>query len=177
MAKNDNLIGVFKIEIGAPGDGVMGGSLTTYTQVELNSLQMTGAESNETTIPTETEDAYLTLSEAATAGQVTFRLYEAWGDDLALLMGGSYDSMAAKYSAPVSLPENYYSVRITTQAIDGKYMRLEMPYCKVSSRHNGNLSKGTILACEVTCTINTPVTSGDVKNPPYDIIQVTGTPS
>jgi len=170
MAKNDNILGVAKVEIGAPGDGVMGTSLTTFTAVELNSLSFSGAEANEETIPTEQEDAYLTLASAATPTTASFRLYEVFGDDAVLLLGGSY--AANVYDAPETVPDKYLSIRITSKEIDGFYFTIEMPYARVSARHEGSITKNALMAVQVNATANTPVSALDVKGPPYSIAKV-----
>ncbi len=167
MAKKNNVLGIQKISIGAPGDGVMGASLTDFLAVELNSGAFSGAQANEETIPTEQEDAYLTLDAAANPTTFTFRLFDVTGADAVLLMGGSYDAPSDTWSAPISIPTKYLSVRLTSKVIEDTYYEIDMPYCKVSARHEGTITKSGLLAVEVTCTINTPVTSGDVQNPPY----------
>lgn len=172
MAKNDNVLGVEKIEIGAPGDGVMGTSLTTFTAVELNSVSFAGAESNEDTIPTETEDAYLTIGTAANPTSMTFRLYEVFGADAVLLLGGTYDAMTSEYRAPKAVPDQYLSIRLTSNAIDGFKMEIEFPYARISARHEGSITKSGLLAVQVTATANTPVSSGQVEGPPYTIRKV-----
>ena len=172
MAKKNNVLGIDEIQIGAPGDGVMGGSLTSFAAVELNSVQFSGAEANEETIPTEQEDAYLTISTAANPTTVTFRLFDVTAADLVLLMGGSYDAPTNTYSAPISIPDLYLSVKIKSKQIEDTHYEINMPYCRVSARHEGTITKSGLLAVEVTCTINTPVTSGNVQNPPYQMVAV-----
>lgn len=172
MAKNDNVLGVAKIEIGAPGDGIMGATLTSFTAVELNSLNLSGAEANEETLPTEQEDAYLTLTAAANPTTSTFRLFEVWGDAAVLLMGGTYTAGTDQYDAPEAIPDKYLSVRITSKTIDGAYMQIEFPYAKVSARHEGNITKNNLLAVAVTLTANTPVSAAQVKGAPYSIKKV-----
>jgi hypothetical protein len=172
MAKNDNVLGVEKIEIGAPGDGVMGGTLTEFTAVELNSVTFAGAESNEDTISTEQEDAYLTIGTAANPTTLTFRLYEVFGADAVLILGGEYDSMAGEYKAPEAVPDQYLSIRLTSKTVNGSYMEIEFPYARISARHEGSITKSGLLAVEVTATANTPVSTGGTKGAPYTIRKV-----
>jgi hypothetical protein len=172
MAKNDNVLGVAKIEIGAPGDGVMGTSLTEFNVVELNSTNFDGSEANEETITTEQEDAYLTLSAAANPNILTFRLFEVFGDALVLLMGGTYTDGTKTWDAPESIADTYLSVRLTSKAINGFYMTIEFPYAKISARHQGTITKNNLLAIDVTATANTPVSAGGTKGAPYTIKKV-----
>ena len=50
MAKEDNIRGVEKIEIGLPGDGVVGTSLTEFKAVVLNSLSLAFIQASETAL-------------------------------------------------------------------------------------------------------------------------------
>lgn len=172
MAKNDNVHGVEQIELGAPGDGVMGTTLTAFTDIEVNSVNLSGATASNENIPTEDEDAYLTIGTSSEPTTMTFRLYGVFGDDLVLLMGGSYDSMTTTYSAPKAVADTYLSVRLTSKAISGFKMHLEMPYAKIDARHEGAITKSALLALEVTATANTPVSSGQVEGPPYELKKV-----
>lgn len=169
MAKNDNIKGVASIKIGPPGDGVVGTSLTTFDKVVLSSLSLSGAEANETTIATEQTDSYLTLSEGSTPATATFRLYEIHGADAVMLMGGSYDSATKTWKAPVSVPDKYLSVVVTSESIDGQHAEITFPYAKVVARHEGSITKNDLLSVEVTLTANTPVTAAGVENAPYEI--------
>lgn len=173
MAKSDNILGVAQIELGAPGDGVMGGSLTAFTSVELNSVNFSGATASDETIPTEQEDAYLTIGTSAEPTTMTFRLYEIFAADAVLLMGGTYDAMTDEYRAPETVADTYLSLRLTTKSIDGIYMEIEFPYAKISARNEGSITKAGLLAVEVTATANTPVSVAQVKGPPYTIRRVT----
>jgi hypothetical protein len=172
MAKSDNILGVEQIELGAPGDGVMGASLTPFTNVEVNSVNLSGATASNESIPTEDEDAYLTIGTSSEPTSMTFRLYEVFGDDLVLLMGGSYDSMNTTFNAPKAVADTYLSVRLTSKAISGFKMQLEMPYAKIDARHEGSITKSALLAVEVTATANTPVASGGAEGAPYSLVKV-----
>tara|TARA_R110000744_G_scaffold195512_1_gene314547 strand:+ start:9827 stop:10345 length:519 start_codon:yes stop_codon:yes gene_type:complete len=170
MAKNDNVLGVIKIGIGASGDGIMGASLTDFTDIELNSVNFAGAESNEETIPTESEDSYLTIGTAANPTTITFRLFGVTGTAAVLLLGGEFSG--SEYKAPESVPDNYLSIRLTSRTIGGFYHEIEMPYARISARHEGSITKSGLLAVEVTATANTPVSALAVKGAPYTIRKV-----
>lgn len=170
MAKNDNVLGIEKIEIGEPGDGVMGSTLTPFTVVELNSTSFTGAEANEETLTTEQEDAYLTISAAANPTSMQFRLFEVFGEALVLLMGGTFAT--GEWEAPQSIPDKYLSIRLTSKEIGGFKMQIEFPYAKVSARHEGSITKNNLLAVAVNATANTPVSGVGVKGSPYVIRKV-----
>lgn len=167
MAKENNLLGVVSVEFGVPGDGIMGAVLTAFTAVEVGSTTMSGAEANQETIDTEQEDGYLTLTASATPTTLTVRLFEVFGADAVLLMGGTF--AADKYEAPITIPETFLSFRLTTKDINGKTVQLDFPYAKVVARHEGTITKNNLLALEVVVTANTPVESGGTKNAPYSI--------
>ena len=172
MAKNDNVLGVEKIEIGNPGDGIMGASLTEFNVVELNSVVFSGAESSEETITTEQEDAYLTVGNVSNPTTFEFRLFEVWGTAAVLLLGGTFDSVNGEYLAPESVPDKFLSIRLTSKAINGFYMEIEFPYARVSARHDGSITRNNLLAVAVNATANTPVTDLGVKGAPYTIRKV-----
>lgn len=170
MAKNDNLLGVVKIEVGEAGDGVMGSTLTEFTDVELNSVSFSGAESSEETIETEAEDAYLTIGTSSNPTTLAFRLYGVTGTSAVLLLGGEFDTN--EYKAPESVPDNYLSIKLTTRTIGDYYHEIEFPYARISARHEGSITKSGLLAVDVSATANTPVSEAGVKGAPYTIRKV-----
>lgn len=173
MAKNDNVLGVAKISLGNPGDGVMGGSLTDFTEVELNSVTFSGASSSDETISTEQEDAYLTIGTSADPSTMTFRLYGVHGTEAVLLLGGTYDAPSGEYRAPESIADTYLSMRLTSKTIEGAYMEIDFAYAKISAKHDGSITKSGLLSIDVTATANTPVATGGAKGSPYIIRKVT----
>ena len=165
MAKEDNIRGVEKIEIGLPGDGVVGGSLTEFKAVVLNSLSLTGSEANEETIKTEQDDSYLSINTDSTPATSTFKLYEVTGASAVMLMGGSWDAGSKTWSAPKTAPNKYLSVVITDIAGN----KITFPYAKVSAKFEGNITKGELLSVDITITANTPISSTDVEGAPYEV--------
>ena len=171
MAVNDNIRGVARIQIGPPGDGVVGTTLTEFSGrvVVLNSATFTGAEANQETIATEGADAYLSLNTGATPASLNFKLLEVTGDAAVMLMGGSYDSTSKTWKAPNSLPDKYLSVVLTSEAIDGKKATITIPYAKVVARHDGSITKNDLLSVDVIATANTPVAADGTENAPFEI--------
>lgn len=165
MAKEDNIRGVEKIEIGLPGDGVVGTSLTEFKAVVLNSLSLDGGDSNEETIATEQDDNYLTINTGATPATSTFKLLEVIGADAVMLMGGNWDASSKTWSAPKTRPNKYLSVVITD--IEGN--KITFPYAKVSAKFEGNITKGELLSVDVAITANTPVAADGTEGSPYNV--------
>lgn len=170
MSKESNIRGVAKIEIGLPGDGVLGTSLTEFDgkTVVLNSLSFDGGDSSETTISTEGDDSYLTVGTGSTPPTTTFKLLEVIGADAVMILGGSYDAPSKTWDAPKVKPNKYLSVVITD--LEGN--KVIFPYAKVSGKHVGNITKSELLSLEIKATANTPVSAAGVSGAPYQIVNV-----
>lgn len=174
MAKKQNILGVAYFGLGTPGDGVMGATLTEFQDIEVNSVNIEGSQANETTIPTEADDAYITLSDTPSPTTVTVRLYGVTPTQRVMLMGGTVNAEVGgedegKWEAPGTVPNIYLSMKLEGKEIDGEKAVLKIPYGKVSARDQGNITKNGLPAVEVTITANTPETSGGVKGAPYII--------
>ena len=171
MAKANNILGVTSIGIGEPGDGVMGTALTEFTDIEVNSTGLEGSQSNETTIPTENSDSYLTVDDTADPTTLSFRLYGCSAEDRVLLMGGTVGAVGTpeegNYLAPITKPSIYRSVKLAGKEIEGKRGVIKVPFGKVSARDQGNITKNGLPAVEVTVTANTPESAAGVKGNPY----------
>ncbi len=170
MAKETNIRGVAKIEIGLPGDGVVGTTLTEFdgSTVVLNSLSLDGGDTDETTIATEGNDSYLTVSTGSSPATATFRLLEVVGDSAVMILGGAYDSVSKTWSAPKARPDKYLSVIITD--VEGN--KVVFPYAKINGKYSGSITKSELLSLEVSLTANTPVSAAGVEGAPYEIIHV-----
>ena len=172
MAKENNILGVSYFGLGAPGDGVMGTTLTEFKDIEVNSVTFEGSQANETTIPTEADDSYITLSDAPTPHSLTVRLYGVTAEQRVLLMGGSVDATAGgedegKWLAPGTVPNIYLSMKIAGKEVNGKRTVMKFPYAKVSARDQGNITKNGLPAVEVTITANTPESQAGIKGSPF----------
>lgn len=172
MAKSSNILGVGYLGLGTPGDGVMGTALTEYKDIEVSSVNIEGSQANETTIPTEADDAYITLTDAPTPTTVTFRLYGVTPAQRVELMGGAVNAEVGgadegKWEAPGTIPNIYLSLKLEGKPINGEKAVLKIPYGKVSARDQGTITKNGLPAVEVTVTANTPESSAGVKGAPY----------
>lgn len=170
MAKETNIRGVAKIEIGLPGDGVVGTSLTEFkgSVVALNSLSIDGGDASETTIATEGDDSYLTVGTGSTPATSTFKLLEVVGTDAVMILGGSYDGPSKTWSAPKLKPNKYLSVVITD--LEGN--QVVFPYAKVAGKHVGNITKSELLSLEIKITANTPVSAAGIEGSPLQVVHV-----
>lgn len=170
MAQEDNYFGIESLEFGTPGDGIMGAVLTAYSDIEVGSVSIEGESSTENTIPTEANDAYVTLNADVTPMSFTARLYGVSVDDYPLFMGGA--TATSKWSAPKVKPNIYLSVRLTTQALSGFKRVVEIPYGKVNARIQGTITKDGLPAIDIVVTANTPISSGQVEGAPYTVEEV-----
>ena len=170
MAKETNIRGVGKIEIGLPGDGIVGASLTEFdgNVVVLNSLSIDGGDATETTIPTEGDDSYLTVGTGSTPPSTTFKLLEVTGVAAVMILGGTYDAPSKTWSSPTTKPDKYLSVVITD--LEGN--KVIFPYAKVSGKHVGNITKSELLSIEIKATANTPVAANGDIGAPMQVVHV-----
>jgi hypothetical protein len=170
MSKKNNILGVAYFGLGTPGDGVMGATLTQFKDVEVGSITIEGSQANDTTIPTESDDAYISISDTATPATITARLYGVTPTDMVMLAGGSVagagDPDEGKWLAPGSIPNIYLSLKMEGQAIDGEKGVLKMPYAKVTARIQGTITKNGLPAVDLTITANTPESAAGVKGAP-----------
>lgn len=166
MAQEKNIFGVAKIELGAPGDGIMGASLTEFPDVEVGSVNIEGSQANQTTIPTETNDSYITLNDAASAATATVRLYGVTPTQMVLLAGGAVSGVDGLWEAPGSIPDIYLSFRLTGKPLNGEYGVIEMAYAKVVARLQGTITKNGLPAVDLLITANTPIAADTTEGPP-----------
>ena len=168
MSKENNFLGVELFELGNPGDGIMGATLTNFPDVEVGSVNLDGAQQNEETISTETSDAYITVNGDSTPASVTARLYGVTAAQKVILMGGAVNGTNSDlWDAPKTPPNIYLSFQMKGKANGGKRGILQMPYAKVNARINGTVTKNGLPAIEVTLTANTPVASGGAEGAPF----------
>lgn len=170
--KTNNILGLSSIALGTPGDGVMGAALTEFTDVEVGSVVIEGANSNETTIATEAEDSYLTVDDTADPTSLTFRLFGVTPEQRVMLMGGKVGIAEdgedeGNYMAPASKPSIYLSLKAVGKAINGKKGVIKIPYGKVNAREQGTITKNGLPAVDVTVTANTPVSAAGDQGSPY----------
>ncbi len=167
MASINNFLGVSSFELGAPGDGVMGDTLTNFPDVEVGSVNIEGATQNQETISTEANDSYITVNGDPTPGSVSARLYGVTPAQMVVLAGGEVDGTSGLWNAPKTAPDIYLSFRMKGKAINNKRGVLQMAYAKISARLQGTVTKNGLPAVDITITANTPVSALLVEGPPY----------
>ena len=166
MGQKKNIFGVAKIELGAPGDGIMGASLTEFSEIEVGSVNIEGSQANQSTIPTEDNDSYITLNDAATAATLTARLYGVTPTQMVMLAGGVVNGTDGLWEAPGSIPNIFLSCRLTGKPLGGEYGVIEMAYAKVVARLQGTITKNGLPAVDLLITANTPIAADTTEGPP-----------
>jgi len=170
MSAKNNILGIEKFELGAPGDGIMGAALTEFTDIEVNSVSIEGEQANEETIPTEANDSYITLNADVTPAKLTVRLFGVDLADYPMLMGGTFS--VDKWEAPKVKPNIFLSAMLTSFEVDGFKKTISIPYAKVNARLQGNITKNGLPAIDIEITANTPVSAAQVEGAPYVIQDV-----
>lgn len=165
MAKQNNLYGLDKFEVGPPGDGVMGTDLTNFDEVELNSVNLDGMTSSVTNISTYKNVNYLSVRDNETPATVTARLFGVTPEQMVMLAGGEVgaDGLWEKPAHPESI---FLSLNIEGEEINGKKGVIRFPYALVQARPQGTISNSGLPAVEVTFTANTPESAAGVKGSP-----------
>ena len=167
MAKENNFLGIESFKLGSPGDGVMGSELIDFFDIEDKSVSIEGGDQNHETIATENDDSYLRVATASTPLSVNARLLGVTIDQLILLKGGEVDEATGEWKSPKSATNIYLSLEIKGKEIKGKRGVLCLPYASVNARFQGNITKDSVLAVDLTLTASTPVSSSGVKGSPY----------
>lgn len=165
MAAVNNILGIETFSLGAPGDGVMGGTLVNFPDVEVGSVNLEGSQANTETISTEGADAYITLNNDASPTVVTARLYGVTPAQMVLLAGGSVDGDF--WLAPEAVADIFLSLEIKGKPNGGKQAVIQVPYAKITARDQGTITKNGLPAVDLTITANTPVAADGTRGATY----------
>ncbi|MEI6865566.1 hypothetical protein [Flavicella sp.] len=163
-------MGVGKVEIGVPGNGVVSAALVEFTDVEVGSVNFEGESTATETIATEADDNYLIVDGTVTPAIVKIRLLGVALSDYPMLMGGLF--ALDKYSAPIKKKSQFLSLVITTLENNGKKKVITIPYAHTVAKIQGNITKNALPAVDLTFTANTPVTEEGIQAAPYEIADV-----
>lgn len=169
MAKSDNIRGVESISIGAPGDGVVGSTLTEYTKIVVSSLSLTGKKVTRDSIPLENIANYMSVKSGSDPATVAFKLVEVSGEDLVDFAGGSWDNTTKTYSAPIEDAQIHLSVVIKTIPVNGTYAEITFPYGFTIAAHDGTITENDLLSVDFNVTADIPETALGVQGAPYTI--------
>ncbi|WP_139959172.1 hypothetical protein [Flavicella sediminum] len=167
MSKADNILGVGKVEIGVPGDGVVSAALVEFKDVEVNSVSFEGEVTATEILKTENNENYLTVDGETTPASVKLRLLGVPLSEYPMLMGGTFAD--DKYSAPKKKSSIYLSLVLTSLPNNGKTRVITIPYAHAEAKVQGNITKNALPAVDITFTANIPVTASGVEGSPYTV--------
>ena len=172
MGKKHDLYGVEKIEYGPPGDGVMGGTLQTYTSIKDKTVTIDIPQSEPKKIYTEPNRSVPYRSFMGDPGNVKFS-FELYGVPLAELpdfLGGEYVTLDKQYNYPVQEVDIYASLKITQRdTAAGLRLVHYVPYGFVSAGIAGPLTYDDLATLMVTVEANLPVSAVGAEGDPYYI--------
>ena len=180
MANSSDIFGISKLEIGAPGDGVMGGSLVEYSGIREGSATLTLPVSDTIKIFSEQRrGAPYRVINAGSADAPMFELkllgvdLDQWTD----LLGGTYTAGTKKWAAPTSIESKYVSLRITTKETDddGTYIIFEIPYALLTGGIAGTLTFNDLTDIDLKAEAMIPVSSLAVEGDPFTVQLVDNT--
>ncbi len=169
MSKNNNIKGIASISIGAPGDGVVGASLTAFTAIVLNSLSLNGTKLVTENLSIENVDNYLTIKNGSNPTTASFKLLEITGADKVLLQGGTWTEEDLLWEAPITPEEIRLSVVLQTVPLNGRYAKITFPYCFVSASDEGSITQNALFSVNVEVIANVPETALGVQKAPYTV--------
>lgn len=166
MAKSSDIFGISKLEIGDPGDGIMGATLVEYNDIKEATAVLKLPKKETVKIFSETRRGvpYRVISSGVTDGPM-FDL-EFLGLDLAdwnKFLGGTFAT--GKWTFPKDDADIYKSVRITTKATDaaGTVLVFEIPYGLITSGIDSNLTYNDLTPIQVSIEAMVPVSALDVE--------------
>jgi hypothetical protein len=164
---------VTKFEMGTPGDGVMGTSLTQFNGIRKGTMTLTIPTPEQTNIETEeSEGAWLVIPGARL---MSFKL-ELVGVELAdwnKFLGGTYDSPTKTLSFPTASSVIKQSVKITGQNENGVAQEIQVPLAQIMGAIDGALTKDDARGLVVTGNVLTPYTAAGVIQSPLLIKDLT----
>lgn len=166
MGKSSDVFGISKLEIGAPGDGIMGATLVEFNDIKEGTAKLTLPKQDTSKIFSETRRnvPYRVITAGASEGpKISLEMLgidlDAWVD----FLGGTYAT--GKWTFPPASPELYKSVRLTTNPTDesGTVLVIEMPYALLTAGIDGPITFNDITAIQMTIEAMMPVSSGGVE--------------
>ena len=166
MSKSTDIFGISKLEIGAPGDGIMGAVLVEFNDLKEGAATLILPKEETTKIFSETRRGvpYRVISNGVADGpKIECELLGLDGDKWVDFFGGTY--AAGKWTYPPSKADLYKSVRLTTKPTDaaGTVMVIEMPYALLTAGIDGALTFNDLTAIQVTMEAMMPVSALDVE--------------
>lgn len=173
MGKITDLYGVEKIEIGDPGDGIMGATLIEFPDVKEKSVSIDIPINEPKKIYTEKDRnlPYRTFKGDSSNIVINFALFGVELDKLPIFLGGTYDvGPPKKYIYPTNEIDIYQSIKITQRdTAEGKRLVHYFPYCYIQGGIEGEFTFDDLASLSVRAEVNIPISAALVKGDPYYI--------
>ncbi len=166
MSKSSDIFGIGKLEIGDPGDGVMGTTLVEFNDIKEGSATLTLPKSETTKIFSETQRKapYRVVSSGASDGpKLALEMLGLDMDKWIEFLGGTYAT--GKWTAPKTDVDIYKSIKLTTKPTDdeGTVLVIEMPYALLTAGIDNPLTFNDLTAIQVTMEAQIPVSAAGVE--------------
>jgi len=175
MGKSSDIFGISKLEIGAPGDGIMGTALTEFNDIKEGSATLTLPIEDTVKIFSETDRKvpYRVINAGSPDGpKLALELLGIDMDKWVEFLGGTY--AAGKWTFPSTSQDLYKSVRLTTKPTDaaGTVLVIEMPYALLTAGIDAPLTFNDLAPITMTIEAMTPVSALGVVGDVLTIEQV-----
>lgn len=177
MGKKYDFYGVSKIQIGDPGDGVMGGTLVDFTDIAENTVavNITKQEIEKMFTETDRNTPYRSFTGGEGSYNAVFGLLGVTLEQLVDFLGGTHTAAGVgvdeKWVAPTTTPEIYKSIAIwTRETASGQNMVFFFPYAKLTAGTEGNLTFNNVANLAVEIEANLPVSAAGVEGDPFYIV-------
>jgi hypothetical protein len=168
MSKKSDLFGVSKFEMGDPGDGIMGTSLTEFNDIMEGTVTIALPKAETVKIFSETNRVvpYRVISAGSKdAPKVELKLLGVDLDKWSKFLGGTYTALTKTWAIPSTSNDLYQSIRITTKETDaaGSKLAIEIPFGLLTAGIEGNLTYNNLANIAVTIEAMTPVSELGVE--------------
>jgi len=171
-------IGISKIKIGTPGNGVPATTLTDLPQPLESSVSFNMAEPSDTHIRVEGQkDPWATISRVTDSDSVEFSIPTPTNAVLAMLAGGTHETTGGKdiYREPTTLPDINRTLVIETDVYNGQKVVYTFVNAKILARLGQAPGAEQTELLMVKAIKQSAVTTAGVVNPGFtrEIVKVT----
>ena len=175
MSNSSDVFGISKLEIGDPGDGIMGASLTEYNDLKEGQATLMLPKEDTVKIFSETRRGvpYRVISAGNAEGpKIECEFLGILLDDWLKFLGGTFST--GKWTYPPNKVDIYKSVRLTTKPTDaaGTVLVIEMPYALLTAGIDGPITFNDLTAIQCTMEAMMPVSALDVEGDVMTIEEV-----
>lgn len=166
MSKSSDIFGISKFEVGAPGNGIMGTTLTEYNDIAEGTATLTLPKADTVKIFSETNRKvpYRVIDGGTSEGpKLELELLGVNMADWVNFIGGTVENGVWKY--PKTSVSIYKSIRLTTKETDdaGSKLQINMPYALITGGISGALTFKNLATIKLTIEAMSPYTTGGVE--------------